>query len=113
MHLMAIVAAAETYCVNDMAQGITYIYIPRAALRYRSYLRYFFLESSAMFHLANRCTTPVHAACVELDGRGVLLCGDSGAGKSTLAYACAQAGWTYITDDGSFLVNDRSDLLVT
>jgi hypothetical protein len=43
----------------------------------------------------------------------VLLCGDSGAGKSTLAYACAQAGWTYISDDASFLLNDRSDCVVT
>ena len=43
----------------------------------------------------------------------VLLCGDSGAGKSTLAYACAKAGWTYTTDDGSYMVHGRDDLLVT
>ena len=43
--------------------------------------------------------TPVHAACVSLHGRGVLLCGDSGAGKSTLAYACARAGWALVSDD--------------
>jgi hypothetical protein len=36
----------------------------------------------------------------------VLLCGDSGAGKSTLAYACARAGWTYVTDDASLLLHD-------
>jgi hypothetical protein len=41
---------------------------------------------------------------------GVVLCGDSFAGKSTLAYASARAGWTYISDDGTFLVRDRSDL---
>ena len=43
--------------------------------------------------------TPVHAACVSLHGRGVLLCGDSGAGKSTLAYACARTGWALVSDD--------------
>jgi len=42
---------------------------------------------------------------VALDGRGVLLCGDSGAGKSTLSYACAHSGWTYICDDGSYVLN--------
>jgi hypothetical protein len=43
------------------------------------------------------------------DDCGVVLCGDTFAGKSTLAYASARAGWTYITDDGTFLVRDRSD----
>jgi Fe-S cluster assembly ATPase SufC len=57
--------------------------------------------------------TGVHAACVERNGVGVLLCGDSGAGKSTLAYACAKAGWTYITDDGSYMVHGPGDVLVT
>jgi hypothetical protein len=38
-----------------------------------------------------------------IEWQGVLLCGDSGAGKSTLSYACARAGWEYVTDDGSFL----------
>jgi hypothetical protein len=49
---------------------------------------------------------------VALDGRGVLLCGDSGAGKSTLSYACARAGWTYVSDDGSFLLNGGTDRAV-
>src|SRR5581483_4989988 len=52
-----------------------------------------------------RFTTPVHGACVTLDGRGLLICGDSGAGKSTLAYACARSGWTYVSDDSSFLLS--------
>jgi hypothetical protein len=26
-----------------------------------------------------------------------------------LAYACARAGWTYVSDDGAFLVRDRDD----
>jgi hypothetical protein len=48
--------------------------------------------------------TPIHAACVSLNGRGLLLCGDSGAGKSSLSYACARRGWTFVSDDASFLV---------
>ena len=35
---------------------------------------------------------------------GLLLCGASGAGKSTLAYACARTGFTYTTDDASYVV---------
>ena len=56
--------------------------------------------------------TGMHSACVARNGVGVLLCGDSGAGKTTLAYACAKAGWTYVTDDGSYIVHGRDDLLV-
>jgi hypothetical protein len=49
---------------------------------------------------------------VELDGAGLLLCGDSGAGKSTLSYGCANAGWTFVSDDGSYLVDGRDDRMI-
>jgi hypothetical protein len=42
-----------------------------------------------------------------------LLLGDSGAGKSSLSYACARAGWTYVTDDASYLLNNGKGRLVT
>ena len=45
-------------------------------------------------------------------GKGVLLCGNSGAGKSSLAYACARAGWKYISDDASYLVRKGGGRLV-
>ena len=44
----------------------------------------------------------IHAACVALNGHGVLLCGDADAGKSTLSFACAQRGWTFVSDDACF-----------
>jgi hypothetical protein len=41
------------------------------------------------------------------EGVGVALCGESFAGKSTLAYACAREGWSFIADDGTFLIRNR------
>jgi hypothetical protein len=56
-----------------------------------------------------RAFAPLHGALVMRNGTGVMLCGDSCAGKSTLAYGCARAGWTYVSDDGTFLVRGRDD----
>jgi hypothetical protein len=47
--------------------------------------------------------TPVHCACLDWNGRGLLLAGDSGAGKSTLALALAQSGLAFISDDWTYL----------
>jgi len=54
--------------------------------------------------------TPLHAACVSWQGRGVILAGDSGAGKSTLSLALAQAGFDFLSDD-RVLIGWRSGLL--
>jgi hypothetical protein len=111
-HLASSIADSENFSISDFAQGISTIWLSRAAVAHRNYLRHFFLEAAALLQIATSYTTPIHAACVDLEGCGVLLCGDSGAGKSTLAYGCAQAGWTYVTDDASYLVNSRQDRLV-
>lgn len=65
--------------------------------------RHHFLEALALTALDAIFFTPLHAACVASDRVGVLLCGDSGAGKSSLAYACAQRGWTLVSDDAVHL----------
>jgi hypothetical protein len=110
-HLWSNVADSENFSVTDLTQRFSTVWVTETALAHSNYFNYFFLESAAMSLLATSYTTAVHAACVERNGCGILLCGDSGAGKTTLAYACARAGWTYITDDGSYLVNNRHDRL--
>jgi hypothetical protein len=111
--LLMTVADADNYSLVDLEACQTKIVISRAALRHRLYAQYFLLGTPIKCCVATRYTTPVHAGCVAMEGRGVLLCGDSGAGKSTLAYACARAGWTYVSDDGSFLLNGGTKRLVT
>ena len=110
--LVISVADPNNYSIVDLDHCRVRATISRAALRHPLYAKYFLL-GSALCCVATRYSTPVHAACVALDGRGVLLCGDSGAGKSTLSYACARAGWTYVTDDASFLLNGGTKRIVT
>jgi hypothetical protein len=110
--LMLAVADADNYSVADIAESRTRFIVSRATLQHKAYLRYFFLDGGAVIHLATRLATPIHAGCVALRGRGILLLGDSGAGKSSLSYACARTGWTYIADDLSFLLNGGSQRMV-
>ena len=102
------IADPQHYAVIDLAHGETVISITEASLRHRLYIEYFFLGAP----LTTIPAKAIHAACVAWNGRGILLCGDSGAGKSTLAYGCARSGWEYISDDGSFVL-DEEDPIVT
>jgi hypothetical protein len=47
--------------------------------------------------------TPVHCACVVKDGLGLLLGGESGAGKSTMALSLSRNGFSYLSDDCTYL----------
>lgn len=111
--VLTAIADADNFFVSDLEQNKTRMTISHATEKQKLYLRYFFLEAIVGCHIAWHFTTPVHAACVVLHGRGVLLVGDSGAGKSSLAFACARAGWTYVSDDASFLLNGGRERIVT
>jgi len=87
--------------------------VARSTESHGNYLGYFFLGAAPLCHIASAHATPIHAGCVAFKGRGILLCGDSGAGKSSLSYACARAGWTYISDDASYLLHEADGRTVT
>jgi energy-coupling factor transporter ATP-binding protein EcfA2 len=108
-HLYSMVADAENQALLDLNTLTNFIWINKTALTSGLYFRYNFLEKTIYLLLGSSVVTDLHAGCVSKDGRGVLLCGDSGAGKSTLAYACARAGWTYTSDDTSYLINTPED----
>ncbi len=108
-HLYSLVADAENQALLDLRTHTSFVWLNASALRNRLYFRYNFLEKVVYLLLGSSVVTDIHGACVSKNGKGILLCGDSGAGKSTLAYACARAGWTYVSDDTSYLIND-SDL---
>lgn len=112
MPLVVWIADKTNFGIVDFDRIRSQLVVSAAAVRHPLYLRYFFLEAAATCHVTSRYTTPVHAGCVSLNGRGVLLMGDSGAGKSTLSFACARAGWNYIADDASMMLNHQTQRIV-
>ncbi len=110
--LIALVADAGNFAVCDTTRGYVFCWLTQAAAENKAYLRYHFLEGTIWMLLEALYLTPLHAACVRLGNHGVLLCGDSGVGKSSLAFACARAGWAFLSDDSTCLVRARKSRVV-
>ena len=109
---MSIVADHENFAVCDYTRHFAFCRLNEAAAGDPSFAGYYFLEAIANFTLTQLYLTPVHAACVARKGQGVLLSGASGAGKTTLAYFCAKKGWTYVSDNESWLVRAGGRMLL-
>jgi hypothetical protein len=62
-------------------------------------IRLFLLGAAFGYLCHQRGPLPIHAAALDIDGRGVMLAGISGAGKSTLASAFVQRGHRLLSDD--------------
>jgi hypothetical protein len=111
--LLTWIVDANNYGIANLERCTTQIVLSDQVAQKLQYLRYFLLAPSPLCHIVTRYVTAIHAGCVARNGRGVLLCGDSGAGKSSLSYACARAGWTFVSDDASFFLNSGKERLVT
>ena len=107
--LMINVADPVNMSIGDLRRGVSHVTLSPGALQSPMWMQYFLVCSAPLCHIAGSLALPVHAACVAWNGRGVLLCGESGDGKSTLSFACARAGWTYVTDDATYFAHGSGD----
>jgi hypothetical protein len=111
-NLITTLADPDNFAVCDLSRGFGFAWVTQGTAKNRAYFRYYFLEASVLMLLEGLYTRPVHAACVQSGSKGILLCGESGAGKSSLAFACARAGWKFLTDDGTAIVRNRPGRVV-
>lgn len=98
---------ASTMAVLSPADRTALIFVSREMMRFPYHTRYELIEF-AVFTLACRAQSlvPLHAACVGLDGRGILLMGPSGAGKSTVALQSLLEGLDFLAEDSVFVAPD-------
>jgi hypothetical protein len=103
--LLCGVMDAGNFAVLSPAERRGLVVASRQLLRYPYHARYELLEF-AVFVLAGRAQglVPLHAACVGLNGRGLLLVGDTGAGKSTVALHCLLHGLDFLSEDSVFVL---------
>ena len=111
-HLLAVIADARNFAVLDYTRNFAFCWLTALVAREREWACHHILEGVVYCAQAQLYLTPIHAACVARNGRGLLLHADSGVGKSVLSYACARRGWTFLSDNCAALVRDRSDLMV-
>jgi hypothetical protein len=108
-HLYSIVSDPHNFAHIDLGLQFGFFHVSHATASDHSWLRWFFIESAAYLVMTQRHIVPIHSACIARGGAGILLSGPSGAGKSTLSYACARAGYTFISDDATWLLPDRPE----
>jgi hypothetical protein len=56
-------------------------------------------------------STEIHSGCVASNGSGLLLAGCSGSGKSTLAWALTRLGFSFLSDDRTYLSRNGREVL--
>jgi hypothetical protein len=95
---------SSTFVVLSPKDRTGLVSVSADMLRFPYQLRYEAIEF-AVFTLACRAQglVPLHAACVGLEGRGILLMGPSGAGKSTVALQCVLEGFDFLSEDSVFV----------
>lgn len=95
---------SSTFVVLSPRLRSALVSVPRDMLRFPYHTRYEVIEF-AVFTLAARAQrlVPLHAACVGINGRGILLMGSSGAGKSTVALHALLRGFDFLAEDSVFV----------
>jgi hypothetical protein len=102
--LLSAVTGPSSCVALSPQQGAALVAVSRDSLRHPYHARYELIEF-AVFTLAARAQQllPLHAACVSLHDRGVLLVGASGAGKSTMALHCLRRQLDFVSEDAVFV----------
>jgi hypothetical protein len=107
--LFTVVSGPLNFLACDLQRREATGFFSPAMLDERDHFCTDFLESFVYMTIQRHWATPIHAACVVRDGRGICLAGNSTSGKSTLAYFCAKSGYALLSDNSVWLRNAREN----
>jgi hypothetical protein len=102
-HVVAAVFSPADHFLFDLRRRIVTGRVSRSLARDRAFWMNVFVPICMGVMGPTVGLAPVHCACLEFEGEGLLIAGHSGAGKSTLTAALAKAGMSLISDDWTYV----------
>ncbi len=102
----------NAYAKANLAEGWAEITLPVTRAAQVDYVNYHFLEPIAHLLLAMPHYAFAHGSSIALNGQALVLCGEAEAGKTCLAYACARAGWTFLSGDATHFLHKSGEFAV-
>jgi hypothetical protein len=110
-HLVFAILPPRSFVTYDLLRRCAYAVLSTSAASDVSFWNTLLLPITLGVLGTSVGVAPLHCACLERNGRGLLVAGVSGAGKSTLAAALAQRGFAFISDDWTYVSKEQSGLV--
>jgi hypothetical protein len=110
-HLVFAMLPPRSVVTYDLLRRRVHAVLSAAAARDRSFWNNVLLPITIGVLGTTVGVVPLHSACLDHNGSGVLVAGASGAGKSTLAAALAGCGFSFVSDDWTYISKNGSTLV--
>ena len=101
-HLVYAAFDSQNTVLVDLRERLAIGRLSAAMAADRAYLRRVVFPTLFGIFTDVIAVAPLHCACVEHAGQGLLLTGASGSGKSTLSLALAQQGFGFLSDEWTY-----------
>ena len=110
-HLVFAVLPPRSFVTYDLLRGRVHGALSVAAASDRFFWSNLLLPITIGVLGTTVGVVPLHCACLDHNGSGLLVAGVSGAGKSTLSAALAGCGFSFVSDDWTYISQEGSTLI--
>ena len=110
-HLVFAFLPPRSFVTYDLLRRRVLAALSVTAARERSFWNHLLLPITIGVLGTTVGVVPLHCACLDHNGSGLLVAGVSGAGKSTLSAAMAGCGFSFVSDDWTYISKEGSTLI--